>query len=176
MDRRSGRDGPPGREARPAYTRERRTWYGHGQLARAELNGPGRFIHDSLRVSADVSVASLPALIHVLLAGSLGTYGPRSAMFAGLLSMALVGTAVRGGWITPLATATLGWVSLTPSLVALRVVYYNLALALAAYGGAAVASAVGNPPASLGVAVLVGAAAAFSFPRVAETTARSLDR
>ena len=176
MDRRTGRDGPPGRETRPAHSRERRIWYGHGQLARAELSGPGRFIHDSLRVSADVSVASLPVLLFVLLAGGVGTYGPRTAVFAGLLSMALVGTAVRGGWITPLATATRGWVSLSPSLVALRVVYYNLALALAAYGGVAVASAGGRPPASLGVAVLVGGAAALSFPRVAEATARSLDR
>ena len=176
MDRRSGRDGPPGRETRPARSRERRTWYGHGQLARAELNGPGRFIHDSLRVSADVSVASLPALLYVLLAGGVGAYGPRTAVFAGLLSMALVGTAVRGGWITPLATSVLGWVSLSPTLAALRVVYYNLALAVAAYGGTAVATAVDTPPVSLAVAVFVGVAAALSFPRVAEATARTLDR
>ena len=176
MARRAGPERPPGRETRPAYSRKRRTWYGHGQLARTELNGTGRFIHDTLRLSADVFLGSLPILLFVMLAGGLGAYGPRTAVLVAVLSLTLVGTAVRGGWIQPLATGTLGWVALTPSLVALRVVYYNSALAVAAYGGVAVATAVETPPVSLGVAVFVGVAAALSFPRVAEATARTLDR
>lgn len=175
MDRRADRD-PPGRETRAARSRKRRTWYGHGQTARTELSGAGRFVHDVFRLSADVFLASLPVLLLVLFAGGTGGFGPRTAALVGVLSTTLVGTAIRGGWITPLATETPGWVALSPPLVALRVLYYNLALAVAAYGGVAAATAAGTPPASLGVAALVGAVAALLFPRVAEATARSLGR
>ncbi|NHN48951.1 hypothetical protein G9464_15305 [Halostella sp. JP-L12] len=176
MGHRDRPERPPGRETRPAYSRKRRTWYGHGQLARTELDETGRFIHDTLRLSADVFLGSLPVLLFVMLAGGLDVYGPRTALLAAILALTLAGTAVRGGWIPPLATSTLGWVALTPSLVALRVVYYNFTLGVAAYGGVAVATAVETPPVSLAVAVLVGVVAALSFPRVAETTARTLDR
>ncbi len=61
--------------------------------------------------------------------------GVKSAAFLGWMTMVLGAALIRGGWVSPLFTDIPGWVSITPILVVLRVLYFNLALAVAAYGG-----------------------------------------
>lgn len=163
---------PPGRDTRPARSPERRTWYGLGTLTRDEKRGFSRFAHDATRLFADVSLPAVPVLTLILLAGGLGAYGPRTAVMVGWISLVTVATAIYGGWLSPPLTDALGWVAVSPVLVALRVVYYNLVLAIASFGSVFVADAVGRPPLSLAVAFVVGAAAALAFPRLGEAVAR----
>lgn len=165
----------PGRDTRPAYSRERRTWYGYGTLTRTEKSGFGRFLHDATYVFGDVSTLGLPLLAYVAATDPPGGYGVTASVLVAWMTMWFVGTAVRGGWIRPLLTNTLGWVSLRPALLVTRLAYYNLTLALAGYGSVAAASGLGWPPASLVIASLVGALAALAFPRLAESLARRLD-
>jgi hypothetical protein len=56
---------------------------------------------------------------------------------------------------------------MTPMLFAVRVVYYNFALIGAAFGGVAVASALGVPALSMVVAMLVAVETTLAFPAVA---------
>lgn len=167
----------PGRDTRPAYSRERRTWYGHGTLTRAEKSGFGRVLHDASYIFGDISVLSLPVLLIIMSVDppddGLLTLGALVAW----MTMWAVGTTIRGGWISPLATDTLGWVSLRPALLGLRLVYYNLVIAVGAVGGLLVERTLETPyGASAMVFAFVGATVAtLSFPRLAESLARWLD-
>ncbi|MFC4542131.1 hypothetical protein ACFO5R_09345 [Halosolutus amylolyticus] len=158
----------PARQTEPAYSATRRTWYGYGSLARVEKSGFGRVLHDCSTVFGDVSIPSLPVLFAIVVAPGTGAYDATAAGIVAWPTMVAVGTAVRGGWIRPLATDTLGWVAITPSLILLRVVYYNLVLIVAVFGGVAVANAVGIAPLSLVVAFVVAIGSMLSFPRLAE--------
>ncbi len=168
MDR--DRKSKPGRQTEPAYSSTRRTWYGYGSLARTEKSGFGRVLHDCSNIFGDVSILSLPVLFAIMAAPGPGIYDATAAGFLAWMTMVAVGTAIRGGWIKPLATDTLGWVSITPSLIVLRLVYYNLALAVAAFGGPALAIATGVGPLSLVVAAGVAILSMLCFPRLAEST------
>ncbi|WP_265111829.1 hypothetical protein [Halosolutus halophilus] len=159
----------PARQTEPAYSTTRRTWYGYGSLATVEKSGFGRFLHDCSTVFGDVSIPSLPVLFALVAAPGTGPYDATAAGLVAWTSMVVVGTAIRGGWIAPLATDTLGWVSITPSLLVLRVVYYNFVLAVAVFGGVAVANAAGIAPLSLVVAAVVAIGSALTFPRLAES-------
>lgn len=170
------RDRAPARQTGPARSRTRRTWYGYGTLTSVEKSGFGRFLHDVSYVFADVSIPALPVLFAIVATASQSGYGPVGAGLVAWATTTVVGTAIRGGWIRPLATPTLGWVSVTPSLVALRVLYYNSLLGLAAFGSVAVASAVGIAPLSLALAFLASLLGTLSFPRIAESTYGALRR
>lgn len=164
-----GRDRTPGRQTRPAYSATRRTWYGLGKLSRTEKSGFGRVLHDCSHLFGDVSIAALPVLFAIVAAPGTGAYDATAAGLLAWTTMVAVGTAIRGGWIRPLATDTLGWVSLEPTLLVLRVVYYNLALAVAVFGGVWLADVTGLAPLSLVVAFAVATVSMLSFPRLAET-------
>lgn len=164
----SRRRGPPGRETAAATSAERRIWYGYGTLSRAEKSGVGVFLHDTTRVFAEVSVFSLPVLLAIMEYPATGWYDAKATGLVAWLAMTLAGTLVRGGWVAPLATTTPGWVTLAPWLLALRVVLFNAAMAVAAFGGLAVGETLGWPPASVVWAAAVAALAALSFPRLAE--------
>ncbi|ELY57394.1 hypothetical protein [Natronolimnohabitans innermongolicus] len=84
-------------------------------------------------------------------------------------TMVAVGAAIRGGWIRPLWTETLGWVAVTPSLIVLRLFYYNLSLAVGVFGGVALADAVRIAPLSLVAAFAVALGTTLAFPRIAES-------
>ena len=159
----------PGRRTRPAYSTTRRTWYGLGHLARAEKSGFGRFLHDCSLVFGDVSIPALPVLIAIMATPGRGVYDATAAGLLAWMTMVAVGTAIRGGWIRPLWTETLGWVSVAPSLIVLRFVYYNLSIAAAVFGGLALADAVGHPPVSLAVAFVVAILSTLAFPRLGES-------
>lgn len=162
------REGPPGRETAAARSSERRTWYGYGSLTRSEKDGPGVFLHDTTRIFAEVSVLSLPALLSIMAYPGSGWYDAKATGLVAWLTMTLVGALLRGGWVAPLATATRGWVTLAPSLLALRVLVFNVVVSMAAFGGLAVGGAVGWPPAGVVWSVGVAALSMLAFPRIAE--------
>jgi len=160
----SRREGLPGRETAAARSKVRRIWYGYGQLGRAEKNGLGLFLHDTVRIYAEVSVLSLPVLFAIMAVPATGRLDAKATGLVAWLTMTLVGTLIHGGWVR-----------LSPALLVLRIGYFNLALAVAAFGGVAVAGAV--PAAVTGPAVGPGLALAWAggvavvstlvFPRVA---------
>lgn len=169
---RRGSDGPPGRDPGPARTRVRRSWYGHGTLTRVEKGPANRFLHDLTYTFADVSIAGLPALFLVMGNAGPGFFGAASAALIAWLTMAGVAAAIRGGWLTPLATDTLGWVSITLLLAGLRALYYNVVLGVAAFGSVEFATALETPPVSLAVAFAIALVATLAFPRLAESASR----
>ena len=173
--RRPDREAPPGRSIRPAYSRYRRTWYGYGRQARVEKSRFGCVLDDATYAFGDVSLAGLPVLFGIMVTGQLDVQGATLSAWA---TMVLIVTVLRGGWIRPLATETRGWVSVTPSLILLRVVYYNLTLFVATYGGFVIASSMGlsMTVGSFGLAVAVGAGAMMAFPRLAERYAGRLQK
>ncbi|WP_019992068.1 hypothetical protein [Natronorubrum tibetense] len=168
-----GRDrrqhGNPVRQTRPATSATRRTWYGLGKLSRAEKSGFGRFLHDCSHIFGDISILALPTLFAIVAAPGPGIYDATAAGLLAWMAMVVVGTLIRGGWIRPLATETLGWVAISPLLIVLRLVYYNLALSVAVFGGVWLAGAVGIPALSLVVALVVSVASMLAFPRLAES-------
>jgi hypothetical protein len=171
----SRREGPPGRETAAARSNVRRIWYGYGQLGRAEKNRLGLFLHDTVRIYAEVSVLSLPVLFAIMAVPATGRLDAKATGLVAWLTMTFAGTLIRGGWVRPLATPALGWVRLSPALLVLRVGYFNLALAVAAFGGVAVAGAVPavvtgpavGPGLALAWAGSVAVVSTFAFPRVA---------
>jgi len=162
----------PGRQTRPAYTTKRRSWYGYGKTAQFEKSGFGRFLHDTTSIFGEVSVLGLPALLVVAAAGEPAYYGLTTAVLVAWATMVFVGTLIRGGWIRPLATDVLGWVSFSPALLGLRLVYYNAVLIGAGYGSTTLADAVGVPALSILAAAVVAAVATLAFPRLGEDVAQ----
>lgn len=79
-----------------------------------------------------------------------------------------MGALIRGGWIHPLATPSPGWVTLAPSLLVLRLGYFNLTLVAAAFGGRFVSGAASRPWLGLLVSGIVATAATLLFPRVVD--------
>lgn len=170
---RDRRDRPPGRLTRPAETRTRRSWYGYGKLATVEKSGVGCFLHDVTSVFGEVSILGLPALLLVAATDSAGGADVTGAAFGAWLTMVLIGALVRGGWVRPPGTETLGWVTLSAALVALRLGYYNAVLLLAGYGGALIGTVLGVPWFALVAAVGIAAGSMLAFPALGGAVARS---
>jgi hypothetical protein len=130
------------------------------------------FLHDTVRIYAEVSVLSLPVLFWIMSVPPTGWLDAKATGLVAWLTMTLVGTLIRGGWVRPLATPALGWVRLSPSLLLLRLGYFNLTLALATFGGLAAAAVVeGVLPATLWIPVVavgwaggVAAVSTLAFP------------
>jgi len=162
----------PGRQTRPAYSTKRRSWYGLGKLATLEKNAYGRFLHDVVYVFSEVAILGLPVLLAIAMTDASGYYGVTAGAMVAWITMVAIGALIRGGWIRPFATETLGWVTFTPTLLFLRVIYYNFVLFLSGYGATALASAVGLAPLSLVLAAAIAVLAALSFPRLGESVAR----
>lgn len=173
MSRRSDRD-VPGRDTRPAYNSTRRTWYGHGTLTLAEKSGLNRFLHDATYVFADISIFSLPALLYVMLADSSSAGVLTAATLTAWLGMVFVATTIRGGWLKPLATDTLGWLSFRPVLVGvgLRVVTYPAILGLAGVIAVEFGTALEQPLLAVVIAPLLTVGPILVLPRIGETLSR----
>lgn len=159
---------PPGRETRPARSARRSSWYGLGKTTTVEKDGVGRFIDDLVYAFADVSLAGLPVLWHVATTATNRYAGVKTAALVAWTTMVVGAAAIRGGWVTPLGTSVPGWVSVTPLLVVFRVFYFGVALAVAAYGGGALAVELALPLESVTFAATVAALAVGAFPRFAE--------
>jgi hypothetical protein len=167
---------PPGRRTKAAESDRRSSWYGLGTYTNAEKDSFGRFLDDVVFTFADVSVFGILALGAV--AASLDTRGvglQATALFA-WVTMSLLAALLRGGWIRPLGTRVRGWVAWTPSMVLLRLVYYNATLALATLGGVGLANLSGVPAMAGTTAVVVAGLATASFPKTAELVARQVAR
>ncbi|WP_331234041.1 hypothetical protein [Natronorarus salvus] len=118
----------------------------------------------------------MPVLAYVGTTDSVEGIGVTHPTFYRLLTMTVAATLIRGWWIGPLVTQTLGWVSLRPSLIALRVLYYNLALVVAVYGGLAVDADFGVETVSVGIAVIAGTVSILLFPRLCDEFFARLQR
>ncbi|WP_123624614.1 hypothetical protein [Halorubrum sp. CSM-61] len=171
------RRGTPGRESAAARSRERRIWYGYGQLTRAEKSRFGVFLHDTTRLFAEISVFSLPVLLLVIEHPATGRFDAKATGLVAWIAAVVAATLVRGGFVRPLATPTPGWVTLSPSLLLLRIPYFNGGLALAIFGGLWVERSIAVlAPASGGIGVAAGLAwaagvatlASLSFPGIAD--------
>jgi len=166
-----------GRESAAARSRERRVWYGYGQLARAEKSRFGVFLHDTTRLFAEISILSLPVLLFVMEYPAAGRFDAKATGLVAWIAAVVAGTLVRGGFVQPLATRTPGWVTLSPSLLLARIPYFNGGLALAIFGGLRVEQTLARvAPTSSGFGVAAGLAWAagvatllsLCFPRFAE--------
>ena len=159
----------PARDTRPATSRRRGGWYGYGKRLTTEKNAVGRVLHDTAYVFGDVSFASLPVLFVIYAGQDARPFGFVTTGMVAWFAFIAAAVVIRGGWLTPLRTDVPGWVSLKPSLVALRLLYYNLALAVGTFGGVAFATAAGVASLSLAVAAAVSVFAALVFPSLAES-------
>ena len=137
-----------------------------------EKEGVGLFIDDTVYAFADVSVPSIPMLWAVMVTSPVEYGGVKGAAFVGWMMMVLGVALVRGGWVAPPFTEVPGWVSLTPTLIALRFLYFNVALAIAAYGGGFLDAALRAPFVHVGWSSLVGVVAVGLFPSLAGAVAR----
>lgn len=164
----------PGRDSRPAYSTRRRTWYGWGQTARIEKSGFGRLLHDCPRIYADVSVSSLPFLLYVFFYGDTAVFGVTTATLVTWATMVVSGTLIRGGWIDPLGTDLLGWVSITPWLILFRLGYFNGLMMLAVFGSLSIAAATSVAFISVPIAVAIAYVGTSIFPACAEIFYKSV--
>lgn len=139
-----------------------------GTLTRAEKSGFGRFLDDVTYIFADVTVSSLPALLYVWANEPDSELALTAPALAAWTTMVVVGTLIRGGWITPVGSKTLGWVSTRLSLLGARLVYFNLVLLTSVYGSFGLAALIGIDGLVVPVAVAIGATATLAFPRIAD--------
>ncbi|WP_049971463.1 hypothetical protein [Haladaptatus cibarius] len=158
----------PARDTKKARSSRRGTWYGHGQTTTVEKDGVGRFIDDAVYTFADVSLVTMPLLAFVAITANVTHFGVKNSAMIAWVTMVVGAAAIRGGWVTPLGTDVPGWVSLSPSLILLRLGYYNLVLAVAAYGGGGIAVTLSLPVVSVLFTFLFAAIAIGVFPRIAD--------
>ncbi|AGB39560.1 hypothetical protein [Natronococcus occultus] len=170
---RDRRNRPPGRRTRPAETRTRRSWYGYGKLATVEKSRFGCFLHDVTSIFGEVSILGLPALLLVAMTDPASGAVVTGAALVAWIVMVIVGALVRGGWIRPLGTETLGWVTLSAALIGLRLGYYNAVLLLGGYGGALLGTVLGTTWIAPVAAAAIGAGAMLAFPALGERVARA---
>lgn len=164
----SGRNDHPCRATRPARSRRRRGWFGHGKTNAKEKGNFGRFLDDVVYAFADVSVPLVPFLWFVMVSIPNLFFGVKASALVAWTTMVVEVALIRGGWLSPLGTETPGWVSLTPSLLLLRLIYFNTLLAVVAYGGGSVAKTMGLPLVSIVVSVVCAGIGVGVFPRLAE--------
>jgi hypothetical protein len=86
----------------------------------------------------------------------------------GLTTMVVVGTLVRNGRVAPPLTDAPGWARLLPTLILLRLVYFNATLLVAIHGGSAVASGTGAVTLGLLWSIVVSGAGTLLFPRAVD--------
>lgn len=98
-------------------------------------------------------------------AEALAPFVPFETWLVGLATMVTVGTLIRNGVIASLPfTNAPGWARLFPTLVLLRLLYFNATLLAAILGGSAVVSTTGSIVAGLLWSLLVSSMATLLFP------------
>ena len=153
-------DSPEARDTR------RWTWSSKGPQT-IEKNVYGRFIDDTVTAFAEVSIAGLPALWHIMYQGRAEPFGITDLTLASLvawITMVLGVAAMRGRLLSPSKVKYEGWVPFTPSLLLFRVPYYSLAFIIAGYLGGFVGTVAGVPLLSVAIAIVIGAGAVAAFP------------
>ena len=158
----------PTRDTRSASSEKRQIWYGIGTLSRTEKSGFGRFLNDIVHTYADVSAFGLPVLLYVYWVDPSVEGSITAPVFGTWMAMVVTATLIKGGWIAPLGSETLGWVSTRYALLPLRFVYYNLILAAGVYGGFALGSVTGGATTAFLFGGSLGAVAALVFPTLTD--------
>lgn len=166
----------PGRRTKAARSTRRSSWYGLGTRTYEEKDRFGRFLDDLVFMFADVSLFGVVFLAGAVRSGDLRPFGLQSTALLAWLTMAVSAAVLRGGWVRPPFTPVRGWVSWQPSMLLLRLVYYNAALSLAVVGGVALAETTGTPGLAGAFAVAVSALGIGAFPRCAELVAAAVAR
>ena len=162
---RSPRHGPPGRETRAATSTYRNEFLAIGNRSGTEKDRLGALLTDFGRISGEVGLLTLPVMLLLPFAGALAPFAPFETWLVGLATMVAVGTLIRNGVIASLPlTDSPGWARLFPTLVLLRLLYFNGTLLAAILGGAVVVSATGSIVAGLLWSLVVGGAATLLFP------------
>lgn len=165
---RSPRDGPPGRETTAATSTYRSEFLGIGSRGVSEKDRLGSLLADFGRIVGEVGALALPVMLYLPFA----VWRPLALFetwLAALTTMIAVATLIRNGRIASLPfTDAPGWARLFPTLILLRLLYFNGTLLTAIYGGGAVAELTGAPAAGLALSVAVSAAATLLFPRAVD--------
>ncbi|WP_435073263.1 hypothetical protein [Halorubrum sp. HHNYT27] len=161
---RSPRRGPPGRETSAATSTYRNEFLAIGNRAGSEKDRLGALLTDFGRIAGEVGILTLPVMLYLPFA-----VGQPPALFetwlAGLTTAVVVATLIRNGRIASLPfTDAPGWARLFPTLILLRLLYFNGALLAAVYSGGAVVVATGVAVAGVAWSVLVSGAATLLFP------------
>lgn len=165
---RSPRDGPPGRETSAATSTYRSEFLGIGSRGVSEKDRLGSLLADFGRIVGEVGALTLPVMLYLPFA-----IREPPALFetwlVALTTMIVVATLIRNGRIASLPlTDAPGWARLFPTLILLRLCYFNGTLLAAIYGGGAVVGVTGAVAAGLAWAFLVGGAATLLFPRAVD--------
>jgi hypothetical protein len=161
---RSPRDGPPGRETGVATSTYRTEFLAIGNRAGTEKDRLGTLLTDFGRIVGEVGALTLPVMLYLPFA-----LGGPPALFetwlAALTTVIVVATLVRNGRIASLPfTDAPGWARLFPTLLLLRLPYFNGTLLAAVYGGGALVAVTGALAAGLAWSVVVAAGATLLFP------------
>lgn len=164
----SPRRGPPGRETSAATATYRREFLGIGNRTGTEKDRIGVLLADFGRIAGEIGILTLPVMLYLPVARAWSPNALFESWLVALTAMIVVGTLVRGGWIAPPFTDAPGWVRLFPTLILLRLVYFDLALLAAVHGGSVVASLTGSIAAGLLSSLAVGGTATLLFPRIVD--------
>jgi hypothetical protein len=160
----SPRQGPPGRETRAATSTYRSEFLAIGNRAGTEKDRLGALLTDFGRIVGEVGLLTVPVMLYLPFAIG-APPGRFETWLVGLTTAVVVATLVRNGRIASLPfTDAPGWARLFPTLVLLRVCYFNGALLAAVYGGGALVAVTGALAAGLAWAVVVAAGATLLFP------------
>lgn len=161
---RSPREGPPGRETRAATSTYRSEFLGIGNRAGSEKDRLGALLADFGRIVGEVGALTLPVMLFLPFAVG-GPLGRFETWLAGLTTMIAVATLIRNGRIASLPfTDAPGWARLFPTLLVLRLLYFNGTLLVAIYGGSVVVGLTGLVAAGAAWALLVAGGATLLFP------------
>lgn len=166
---RSPRSGPPGRETRAATSTYRSEFLGIGNRGVSEKDRLGALLADFGRIVGEIGGLTLPVMLYLPFAPFWGPPALFETWLVALTTMVVVATLIRNGRIASLPfTDAPGWARLFPTLILLRLLYFNGTLLAAIYGGGAVAGLTGAVSAGLVWSLVVAATAMLLFPRAVD--------
>ncbi|WP_136689771.1 hypothetical protein [Halorhabdus amylolytica] len=165
---RSPRRGPPGRETSAATSTYRREFLAIGNRTGSEKGQIGVLLGDIGRIAGEIGVLTLPVMLSLPVAQVWDPVALFETWLVALITMIVLGTLVRSGLIAPPFTDAPGWARLFPTLILLRVIYFNGTLLVAVLGGGAVAGGTGVVATGLVWSLAVSATATLLFPRVVD--------
>jgi hypothetical protein len=126
---------------------------------RDEKEGVERWVESVFFAVGEVTFLGLPTFYGLMDAEPNASL-KFAALFAWSALVVCVGT-FRGPWLD------IDWPPVTPLLLLLRLLYYNVVIAVVAYVGAAIDLAFHSPAVTATVAVLLSVGGALVFPRLA---------
>ncbi|WP_181686005.1 hypothetical protein [Halorhabdus salina] len=166
---RSPRRGPPGRETSAATSNYRREFLAIGNRTGSQKGQIGVLLADIGRITAEVGILTLPVMLYLPVAPVREPPALFETWIVALLTMIVGGTLLRSGWISPPFTNAPGWARLFPTLLVLRLLYFNGTLLVAVHSGSVVAGQTGMVGAGLLWSLGVSGTATLLFPRVVDT-------